>query len=424
METNNMHENEPVTVTEKQKKVPNEQMKQKLKTLLVGAILFLLFSIFMYMVLKPDTQPEPENTELGINYTVPDAKDGHIESSKTKAQEIIDAMEFRGRNKITSLGDNPFYAIQHEAQDSTVIELPSISLSENVDEFPKDDYLISSHTAYTNNFRQIESFYQQPTIDPHVEDMRRQIEQLTERLTEKQSETVPHYDPLEMMEKSYQMAAQYLNGDINSNPTRLNDEIAETPTVRVVKTGVNTVSTLSVDDTAIRQNQFNTAVGKTENHSNPNAIRVSVEHDQTLTEGSPIKLRLLDEIDAEGVTIPANSPLIATGKVTANRMEIEVSSIHCNDMIIPVSLIAYDSDGQKGIYVPGSNERDAVKDAANSATNSVGSGLTISHSAGQQIAADLVRGGISGTSQYIATRTRQLKINLKAGQQFYLIPSK
>ena len=80
----------------------------------------------------------------------------------------------------------------------------------------------------------------------------------------------------------------------------------------------------------------------------------------------------------------------------------------------------FDSDGQEGIFIPGSMEIDAVKEIAANMGSSLGSSINISTDAGAQLASDLGKGVIQGTSQYIAKKMRTVKVHLKAGYKVLL----
>jgi conjugative transposon TraM protein len=104
-------------------------------------------------------------------------------------------------------------------------------------------------------------------------------------------------------------------------------------------------------------------------------------------------------------------------------MEIRVSSIEHEGTIIPVSLQAYDSDGQQGVYIPGSMEMAAVKEIAGNMGQNLGSTINISQQgAGEQLLTDLGRGAIQGASQYISKKAREVKVTLKAGYRIFLLP--
>ena len=92
--------------------------------------------------------------------------------------------------------------------------------------------------------------------------------------------------------------------------------------------------------------------------------------------------------------------------------------------IIPVELAVYDTDGQPGIFIPNSMEMNAVREVAANMGGSLGSSINISTNAGAQLASDLGKGLIQGTSQYIAKKMRTVKVHLKAGYRVMLYQEK
>jgi len=64
-----------------------------------------------------------------------------------------------------------------------------------------------------------------------------------------------------------------------------------------------------------------------------------------------VTLRLLEDYDADGIRIPANTHLAAICKI-GKRLELQVRSLEMNGRIIPLALDAYDTDGLQGIYCP------------------------------------------------------------------------
>ena len=65
-------------------------------------------------------------------------------------------------------------------------------------------------------------------------------------------------------------------------------------------------------------------------------------------------------------------------------------------------------------------EISAVKEIAANMGSSLGSSINISTDAGAQLASDLGKGVIQGTSQYIARKMRVVKVHLKAGYKVML----
>lgn len=165
---------------------------------------------------------------------------------------------------------------------------------------------------------------------------------------------------------------------------------------------------------------FNTPVGG-KVAAEHNSIRVCVDGDQIVRSGSPVRLRLQETMQTGSVTIPENTVLFGTAQISGQRMGIVVTGIEYESNIIPVELSAYDLDGMPGLNIPPSLEREAAKNAAANMGSGLGTSVSFTRSAGQQVAMDLVRGVMSGGSQYAATKLREVKIALKANYQLLLI---
>ncbi len=116
--------------------------------------------------------------------------------------------------------------------------------------------------------------------------------------------------------------------------------------------------------------------------------------------------------------------VVGTGKIQGERLDIEITSLEYDGTIIPVELAVYDTDGQPGIFIPNSMEMNAVREVAANMGGSLGSSINISTNAGAQLASDLGKGLIQGTSQYIAKKMRTVKVHLKAGYRVMLYQEK
>ena len=107
-------------------------------------------------------------------------------------------------------------------------------------------------------------------------------------------------------------------------------------------------------------------------------------------------------------------------RLQGERLEIGIISLEHQGNIIPVELAVYDSDGQAGIFVPGSMETDAAKEIGANMGSSLGSSINISTDAGAQLASDLGKGVIQGVSQYISKKMRTVRVHLKSGYRVLL----
>lgn len=165
---------------------------------------------------------------------------------------------------------------------------------------------------------------------------------------------------------------------------------------------------------------FNTAVGEGV-AENRNAIRAAIDADQVITAGAVVRLRLLEPMQVARYVLPTNTVVFGVAGIEGQRLSITVKSIESGGNIIPVQLTAHDTDGQPGLNIPNSLEREAAKEAVASVGSSGISSISVTHNAGQQAAMDLVRGAMSAGSQYLNAKMREVKINLKAGYQLLLI---
>ena len=168
-----------------------------------------------------------------------------------------------------------------------------------------------------------------------------------------------------------------------------------------------------------RNRSFNTAVGVT-TVSDKNTLSACVYGAQSVTDGQAVKLRLLEPMAVADKIIPRNAVVIGTAKIQGERLDIEITSLEYAGTIIPVELVVYDTDGQPGIFIPNSMEMNAVREVAANMGGSLGSSINISTNAGAQLASDLGKGLIQGTSQYIAKKMRTVKVHLKAGYKVML----
>lgn len=169
---------------------------------------------------------------------------------------------------------------------------------------------------------------------------------------------------------------------------------------------------------------FHTAVG-TVGQSEKNTIKACIHENQTITDGQAVRMRLLEPMKAGETVIPRNALVTGLGKIAGERLAISITSLEYKGLIIPVELTVVDSDGQEGIFIPGSMEIDAVREIAANLGGNLGTTINLNQqSAGNQLLTDLGKGAIQGTSQYIAKKMRTIKVHLKAGYNLMLYQNK
>jgi conjugative transposon TraM protein len=166
--------------------------------------------------------------------------------------------------------------------------------------------------------------------------------------------------------------------------------------------------------TAPATNGFHT-VGESSTAGNVNSVPAVIHSDQVVEAGSTVKLRLLQDVQLEGHLIPRNSFLYGTCSMAGNRLTIAATSVQYQGNLLPVSLKAFDIDGNEGLNIPGSVDRDALKQGAAQGVSSADM-LTMSPSLGAQAAGIAIQTGKALTGRKIKT----VKIHLKANYQLLL----
>ena len=250
-----------------------------------------------------------------------------------------------------------------------------------------------------------------------VAELQARIDELEAQNAMAQQQQQP--DQMEMLERSYQLAAQYMgNGNGGNYPLQApaDDEKGKCDVQPVAQVNRNVVSTLGSSQTV---RGFTTAVG-TMRAVAKNTIAAVVASNQSVTDGESVKLRTTEPMWVGSRLIPRNTVIVGSARVQGERLEIEISSIECDGSIYDVELQVYDSDGQEGINIPNSMESDALHEIGANMGSTMGSSINISTNTGAQIASDVGRGLINGISQYLNKKLRTVKVHLKAGYRVML----
>ncbi len=416
---------------EKEKKPKREltprQVQQRRK-MIVFPLMFLAFAGCMYLIFDPSGK-EDVNVESvgGFNADIPlPAEDGII-ADKQKAYEQA-MLNRKQQDKIQSLQDFGFTGDDAPEEPQAEIEL----MPEKDTQPRRGGGASSSANAYRDINRQLSTFYETPAVDEEKEELKRQVAELTDRLQQQQNATPTADDQMALLEKSYELAARYMN-DGGQNGLVAQVPVAGTvtqkpqaqPVQAIRETTVSGLQQPMSDADFIRAYSqprnygFNTAVG-TGYAMGKNTVAACIHQDQTLTDGQAVKLRLLEPMQAGNIVVPKNTLVAGTAKVQGERLDILVSSIEYAGNIIPVELAVFDTDGQKGLSVPSSMEQEAFNEAMANIGSGLGTSISFAQSAGQQVAMDVTRGLLQGTSGYLAKKFRTVKVKLKAGYKVML----
>ena len=413
---------------EKEKKPKREltpQQVQQRRKMIVFPLMFLAFAGCMYLIFAPSGK-EDVNVESvgGFNADIPlPAEDGIIADKQKAYEQAVTSR--KQQDKIQSLQDFGF-----TLDDDTEEPQEEINLMPEEDPKPQRGGGASSRAAYRDINRQLSTFYETPPVDEEKEDLKRQVAELTDRLQQQQNATPTADDQMALLEKSYELAAKYMNGG--------QGQVAQVPVTGGIDRKPDAVAVQAIRETTVsglqqpmsdadfiraysqpRNYGFNTAVG-TGYAMGRNTIAACIHQDQTLTDGQAVKLRLLEPMQAGNIVVPKNTLVAGTAKVQGERLDILVSSIEYAGNIIPVELAVFDTDGQKGLSVPSSMEQEAFNEAMANIGSGLGTSISFARSAGQQVAMDVTRGLLQGTSGYLAKKFRTVKVKLKAGYKVML----
>ena len=421
--------NEPGGQPGKEKKPKRElspKEVQQRKKMIVFPLMFLAFAGCMYLIFAPSGKDKTDVESVGgFNADLPlPAEDGIIADKQTAYEQAV--VSRKRQDRIQSLQDFGFTP-DGEAEGRQGNAEP---MSED-DPQPARGGGASSATAYRNINRQLSTFYEPPAADEEKEELKRQVAELTERLQRQQTATPTADDQLALLEKSYELAAKYAGGGRTGKaqvPVAGGIDREAGCGVGAGGAGRTTVSGLSqpMSDADFiraysqpRNYGFNTAVG-TGYAVGRNTIAACIHQDQTLIDGQSVKLRLLEPMQAGNIIVPKNTVLSGAAKVQGERLDITVSSIEHAGNIIPVELAVFDTDGQKGLSVPSSMEQEAFNEAMANIGSGLGTSISFTQNAGQQVAMDVTRGLMQGASGYLAKKFRTVKVKLKAGYKVML----
>jgi conjugative transposon TraM protein len=448
----------PAAKKEPSKSAPKRELTlaqmQKRKKMLIMPLFFLIFGAAMWLIFAPSGKDkEKEAQQAGLNVELPMPKDGGLVSDKRDAYER-EAMQQKEQERMRSLQD--FSCQLSEAEEKERQWSMTPKTTENYGDPSRTSSrrlssIQSSTAAYQDINKQLDAWHEQPATEVGEQPqhaLERRIQELERKQEEVGESKRMEDEQLAMIEKSYKLAAKYSpqTAVTAGHPVLATDATGETVTAgsstpqagqsgKVVAQPVkqvrqNVVSLLAVPASngefvsaynKPRNISFLTAAGN-EGVQDKNSIRACVYQTVTLTSGKELQIRLLEPMKAGDILIPANTVVTGTCRIGGERMDVTVNSIQYADNIIPVEILVYDTDGQRGISVPGSDEIKAAKEVAATLANSAGTGIMISDNAGSQLAADMGKGLIQGASQYVSKKMSVVKVTLKANYRLLLLP--
>ena len=453
----------PEMEKEKRKPAPKRELTpaqlQKRKKMLVMPLFFLIFAAAMWLIFAPSGKDkEKEAQQAGLNVELPMPKDDGLVSDKRDAYER-EAMQQKEQERMRSLQDFSYQLSETEGEREREWDTDAepaedygnpVRITGDQSSSRRSSPIQSSTAAYQDINKQLGEWYEQPTTEIDEQSqlaMEWRIQELERKLEEAEESKRTEDEQLSMIEKSYRIAAQYSQPpNITGHPVTETGAMGEaaagaSSTARTGQPGKvvaqpvkqvrhNVVSLLAAP---MSNDEFVSEYGKPRNMGfltvagneavqDKNSIRACVYQTVTLINGKELKMRLLEPMKAGDMLIPSGTVLSGICRIGGERMDVTINSIQYADNIIPVELVVYDTDGQRGISVPGSDEIKAAKEVAASLANSAGTSIMISDNAGSQLVADMGKGIIQGASQYASKKMSVVKVTLKANYRLLLLP--
>ncbi|WP_209308151.1 conjugative transposon protein TraM [Barnesiella sp. WM24] len=377
-------------------KTPAE--RERMKRLAVYTLLTLSCLVCIWLIFAPsdedDTVKGKANTEL------PDGTTEGMPKTKIAAYEQEDMQKEKAQS------DSTINAVTLQLDIVTAPAEPAVL-----------DEIQNSANAYQQAQASLQDFYVPDYNEPEqVAELQARIDELEMQNAMAQQQT-QQPDEMELLERSYQLAAQYMgNGNGNYQTPPQSDEKGKRNVQPVQNVTHNVVSTLCA---ATNERGFNTSVGM-KRSVGKNTIAAVIAGNQSVTNGQSVKLRTTEPMWIGNRLIPRNTTVVGVARLQDERLEIEITSVETNGSIYEVELKVYDSDGQEGINIPNSMESDALHEIGANMGSTMGSSINISTDAGAQIASDVGRGLINGVSQYLTKKMRTVKVHLKSGYRVML----
>ncbi|WP_291124960.1 conjugative transposon protein TraM [Flavobacterium sp. UBA6031] len=436
-ETDNTQK-EPLTV----------EQKLRQKKMLIYPLMFIVFGLCIWYIFSPSKSEKAKETR-GFNTTIPMPKNKALPDDKKEAFEQARLEENQNEQKHSLQSLASIFNEEMKSSDVSGLDMKTETKanhaggnSNSINNRSRRVHIAkiqSSNNAYKQINQNLGNFFNSSKENPEKKQMNRKMEELSAKIQETNSRKSTIADQIELMEKSYQMAAKYIPQGQNKGQTMDGQNYQSTgstllsPKKKRQISSINqqieqTVSSLpqAVDSVGMSNSLkphnkgFNTAVG-TSLLEDRNTIKACVHENCSLVTGQSVRLRLLEPVQVGKTLIPPNTMISGEARIQGDRLNISIQSLEYRGTIIPVDLTVYDIDGQEGIFIPGSLEINAFKEMAGNIGSNMGTSISLTQSAGQQVLSGLGKGVIQSGSQYMTKKVQTINVKLKAGYKVLLL---
>jgi conjugative transposon TraM protein len=372
---------------------------RKRKMLLVLPLLTIPFITLAFWALgggKHNSDLSDNQSEQGLNLNLPNAD---------LKDESLDKLSFYNKAKQDSLK-----LLQWKQTDPYYIKEDVFPLGDKGQKDPEKEILQKVTLLQKELDKPVQPVYKPLSYTPNVYNqqpaIRGEVDRLESLMQDLRStnKTDPEIENLEgMLEKILDI----------QHPQRVRQRLEEKSLIQQKDQIAISTRQDGKDDTYF----FNLEEEQDSDHQN--GIAAQVHQNQTLTNGSVIKLCLKQDIYINDNCIPKETFVFGTCTLNEDRLLVNVSSIRYQNSIYPVGLKLYDLDGLEGIYVPGAIGRDVAKESADGSLQM----LELS-SFDPTLKAKAATAGIGAAKNFMSRKTKQIKLHIKAGYRVLLLDQK
>ncbi|MET0636116.1 MAG: conjugative transposon protein TraM [Chitinophagaceae bacterium] len=146
-----------------------------------------------------------------------------------------------------------------------------------------------------------------------------------------------------------------------------------------------------------------------------NAIEAVIHENQTLVNGSVVKMRLLRDVFISNAKIPKGTFVYGQAALNNERLIISINSVLYLSHIFQVKMSVYDLDGIAGLFIPGAISRDVVKQSTGNSIQGINL-TSLDPSIGMQAA----NAGIETAKTFLGKKAKLVKVQVRAGHKIFI----
>lgn len=422
----------------------NSKFQQKRRFLIILPLLTLPFLTLTFWALGGGTQsgsPILEKPKQGFNLELPGISDtdeksldklGHYQRSSADSTRFLQEVKNdpyykmayqQGRDLDSqakaetadlyyiSPGQNtiPFYSHPQEEQILQRLEALNQTLTEKPNPTPALTSTLSSTPSLSSPFQST------PNLSTDLD----RLDQMMQQMQNTQTGPDPEFEQMaELLDKILDIQhPERVQERLHSQKEKQESSI--TPQVTGTSESVATSLDVNLNHESQPTQVGNGFYGLEDSPITPTAtpsIRAVIHEDQSLVSGATVKLRLLENIQVQGITIPKDQLIYGIASLNGERLKIAIQHIRMQDQILSVDLRTHDADGLEGIRIPGTISQEVSSQQGSRTIQSLGLS-TFDNSLESQAAT----AGIETAKSFLGKKIKQVKVNLKAGYQVWLI---